>query len=316
MPRSAPRLSSCSLYGLRVVSEVPLGGPPAGAGEPDVVVRFGPARALASRPPRPGCFEASLGHVFLGTNGGGVVLARHGREIVVDGDDRDALVSLVLGQGLAAILHQRGVLTLHASAVTVGGGAVAFVGDQGAGKSTTAAALVGRGGQLVTDDVLAVRGLGDAPTVAGGYPFLKVTAPTAQALGDGPGALQPAYSAVDKWVKGAPAVASACPLRAVYVLERGLDFHAVRLPALGAFREVARHAFAGALARSTGTGDRCLRSYAALVQRVPVFRLTVPDALDALPRLADSIATHARGVAPLSDAGPVPHHPAPEGLLP
>ncbi|MDT0630169.1 hypothetical protein [Rubrivirga litoralis] len=309
-----PRLPTCSLYGLRVGTELPLGGAPSADGEPDVVVRFGPARSLATRPPRPGCFEASPGHVFLGTLGGGVVLARHGREILVDGDDREALTSLVLGQGLATILHQRGVLTLHASAVAVEGGAVAFLGDQGAGKSTTAAALVERGGRLITDDVLPVRNLdAAAPSVAGGYPFLKVTQDTAQALDDDLNALRPAYSAVAKWRKTVSTVSTACPLRAVYVLEPGLTLHTERLSILDAFQQVAHHAFTGAIARSTGSGDRCLRSYAALARYVPLFRLTVPRSLDELPRLADSVVTHARSVATPSNAGFPFHHPALSG---
>ena len=311
---SHPALSL--LYGLRVRTEIPLGDLPPTSGEADVVVRFGPARALATRPPRPGCFEASPGRVFLGTAGGGVLLARHGREILVEGDDSDALASLVLGQGLASILHQRGVLTLHASAVAVGGGAVAFLGDQGAGKSTAAAALVGRGGRLVTDDVLPVRGLdAGTPSVAGGYPFLKVTEPTARALDDDPAALAAAYSAAAKWKKAVPVAPDACPLRALYVLESGADLGVHRLLTLDAFRHVARHAFTGALARSTRTGDRCLDRYAALARCVPVFRLTVPRSLDGLPRLADHVVTHARSVTAPTDAGSSLHHPALTGAL-
>lgn len=305
---------TCSLYGLSVSTELPLEGAPSKGGSPDIVVRFGPARALATRPPRPGCFEASSEAVFLGTLGGGVVLARQGRELVVEGDDHEALASLVLGQGLAAILHQRGVLTLHASAAATESGAIAFLGRQGAGKSTTVAAVVGRGGRLITDDVLAVRDLGTSvPSAAGGYPFLKITEPTALALDEDPAGLPPAYSAGAKWKKAFATASVSEPLRVVYVLEPGANLHAQRLPTLDAFRHVARHAFTGAIARSTRTGDRCLQRYAALARAVPVFRLTVPRSLSELPRLADYVVTHARGVAALSDAGYPLHHPAPVG---
>lgn len=98
------------IRGLRVASDVPLGTFPSATGEPDVVVRLGPASALAVRPSRPGCFEVRAGHVFLGAVGGGVVVARHGREILVDsrpGLDLKALVAVVVGQGIEAVLHQR-----------------------------------------------------------------------------------------------------------------------------------------------------------------------------------------------------------------
>lgn len=290
-----------SIYGLRVQSELPLGPLPPAAGTPDVVVRLGPARALAVRPPRPGCFEVRPGHVFLGTVGGGVVVARHGREVLVDARpmlDRDALASLVLGQGLAAVLHQRGVLSLHASAVALDGGAVAFLGDQGAGKSTLAAAVMARGGAFVTDDVLAVRGLDSgAPRVSAGYPFLKITEATARALGERTDRLAPAYSALAKWKRTAETASTVEPLRAVYALERGPAFAAERLRGVDAFTTVARHAFAGALAGPMGEGARCLRHYTALAEATPVFRLAVPQGLGRLPALADRVVAHAQYAA-------------------
>ena len=59
----------------------------------------------------------------------------------------------------AAWLRLRGVPALHASAVAVGGAALAVVGSAGAGKSTTAAARAARGHAVVADDVLALRAL-------------------------------------------------------------------------------------------------------------------------------------------------------------
>ena len=49
-----------------------------------------------------------------------------------------------LGPVFAFVLRLRGAVTFHASAVRIGD-AVAFLGPQGAGKSTTAAALALRG---------------------------------------------------------------------------------------------------------------------------------------------------------------------------
>jgi hypothetical protein len=57
---------------------------------------------------------------------------------------------------LAFLLRRRGALVLHASAVEVGGHAIAIVGTGGAGKSSLAAAFLTRGAALMTDDVLAL----------------------------------------------------------------------------------------------------------------------------------------------------------------
>ena len=51
------------------------------------------------------------------------------------------LGGLAQGLGISILLHQRGYVTLHASCVNLGSGAVAFLGDSTAGKSFIAAAL-------------------------------------------------------------------------------------------------------------------------------------------------------------------------------
>lgn len=98
------------IRGLRVASDLPLGAFPAATGEPDVTVRLGPASALAVRPSRPGRFEVRAGQVFLGAVGGGVVLVRNGREILVDsrpGVDLRALAAVVTRDAMDEVLKQR-----------------------------------------------------------------------------------------------------------------------------------------------------------------------------------------------------------------
>ena len=55
------------------------------------------------------------------------------------------VATYLLGPVLGLLLRLRGVPCLHASAVAFGDSAVAFAGSEGAGKSTTAAALASRG---------------------------------------------------------------------------------------------------------------------------------------------------------------------------
>lgn len=62
----------------------------------------------------------------------------------------------VLGPVMGWLLHQRGLLVLHSSAVSIDGRSVAFMGDKTAGKSTTAAAFIEAGGNLLTDDLLVI----------------------------------------------------------------------------------------------------------------------------------------------------------------
>jgi hypothetical protein len=137
-------------YGLALRSEIPLpelvpAAAPFGTEPGDAVLRLGPV------PSRPTALDAA--GVGFWANGDeachvsekvGSFLVRHGREIVIEPapgvEDRVLRLSL-LGPALGLLLHQRGLLVLHASVVTHGGSTVAILGSNGWGKSTIAAAL-------------------------------------------------------------------------------------------------------------------------------------------------------------------------------
>lgn len=65
-------------------------------------------------------------------------------------------LAYILGPVFGLVLRLRGVTCLHASAVGFGDQGVVFVGSEGAGKSTTAAALAKRGHPVLSDDIAAL----------------------------------------------------------------------------------------------------------------------------------------------------------------
>jgi hypothetical protein len=98
--------------------------------------------------------------VLLNYPGVGRFLLRDGNEILVDpaSDSNECEVrAYLLGTVFGILCHQRGILPLHASAIDVVDGCVAFIGKIGAGKSTLAAALARRGHQVIADDVCFLR---------------------------------------------------------------------------------------------------------------------------------------------------------------
>jgi hypothetical protein len=82
------------------------------------------------------------------------------------------MATYLLGPVLGILLRLRGVTCLHASAVAFGENAVAFVGFEGAGKSTTAAALARRGHAILSDDVVALAEQNGSFVVHPAYPYL------------------------------------------------------------------------------------------------------------------------------------------------
>jgi hypothetical protein len=88
----------------------------------------------------------------------------------------------LLGPVLGLLLRVRGSTCLHGSAVSIGDAVVAFVGPEGAGKSTTAAALAQQGCAIVSDDVVALAEADDEFRVHPAYPYLCLWPESVEAL--------------------------------------------------------------------------------------------------------------------------------------
>ena len=80
--------------------------------------------------------------------------------------------SYLLGPVLGLLLRLRGVICLHASAVSIENRCVVFVGAEGAGKSTTAAAFARQGFGVISDDVAALVESPEGFCVMPAYPHL------------------------------------------------------------------------------------------------------------------------------------------------
>jgi hypothetical protein len=162
-------LHSYRVAGLAVASEIELPGaiPAQHAGTADVMVRAAPVPASLDDASKKGVTWQIAGDRFLfHVPGVARFLLSAGREILFEpasgvaaGDVSIFLIGTVFG----ILLHQRGEIVLHASAVQVNGRAVLFCGSSGAGKSTLAAALAQRGFPLVADDLCAITLAAGAP---------------------------------------------------------------------------------------------------------------------------------------------------------
>lgn len=205
----------------------------------------------------------------------------------------DGFISLpLLGPVMAVLLHRRGRLTLHGSAVRRGDSAAVFLGDKGAGKSTTAAALVRSGHRLLTDDIVALDvGGAAAPRLWPAYPQLKLT-PTATAAialdeADAMESPHPDFPKQRHLLTGAFDLTSS-PLGAVYVLERGEAFALYRLTGPAALTALMRFSYMTRFGSTLMRGQAAALHFqqcAAVANAAPVYRLVTPDSLDRLQEI-------------------------------
>ena len=189
----------------------------------DVHFHFGEISSLPEGSARGGIvFEVSPGKYLLNISGVARYLVSNGAEIVVDpapAADVDAVRLFLLGSGMGALLHQRRVLPLHASAIVTPRGAVVLAGPSGSGKSTLAAALVRRGFGVLADDVCVVD-TSEAPAVMPGTTSLMLWSDALRELGIENSGLYPVRAGLQKYRLPGRNDLSPRPVRlhAVYIL--------------------------------------------------------------------------------------------------
>jgi hypothetical protein len=186
---------------------------------------------------------------------------------------------------LAALLHQRGLLPLHASAVRVDGKAQLFLGKSRAGKSSAAALLTLDGYDPICDDVCAV----EAPTigyasVSGASGYLKI-----------PAELSDQFSSYDLQRLVEPdrerfrvhlgsAGLGATPIEHLTVLEASLDgqFEWSCLAPQEALEELVKHTYRPRLVRGLGVRSTHWKQCCQLAASAQVHKLIYPCGLEGL----------------------------------
>jgi hypothetical protein len=127
------------------------------------------------------------GEYFVWIYGDGVRFAvdRDGREVWVDWPETSSLedaATYLMGPVLGYVLRRRGIVSLHASSVAVGDRAILFVGEGGAGKSTTAATFACLGYAVLSDDLVPLADQTGRFFAQPGYPRVNLWPDSARAL--------------------------------------------------------------------------------------------------------------------------------------
>jgi hypothetical protein len=206
----------------------------------------------------------------------------------------------LLGPVMALLLHLRGMLVLHASAVDLGGKAAAFVGQKGAGKSTTAAAFVSAGHRLLADDVLALD-VADptSPRIIPAFPQLKLAEDASGSLTAEQAIPMPlptaAFPKQQRRLTGSFAH-TPVPPGCIYVLARGRSAAIVPLSSAEALAALLSFSFASLFQLRKAQFDKTMASRhlaqcAALAGHVRVARLELPTGLECLPDIVRLVAS-------------------------
>ncbi len=185
----------------------------------------------------------------------------------------------LLGTAWGVLCHQRRLLPIHASAVVVGGQAVAISAPTGFGKSTLAAALAARGYPVLADDVCVVEFSDEGLPLVHPLPVkgMKLTAEAAREIGLACGTPVPIRDGRSKFYVEVPRVASESPLPLVgfYVLSRPeqSSYSIEQLSGAKLLATVAENIYRLAFIKYIRPPEQCFQQVALTCQHVSAFAL-------------------------------------------
>lgn len=231
----------------------------------------------------------------------GRFLVSNGTDILVDpatcASESDVRLFL-LGSAFGALLHQRGVLPLHASTVRVGNHYAAFLGNSGDGKSTQAAVLHQAGYSHAGDDICPVTPDGDDAACADlGFTRMKLWEDTIRFLQIDQRGLQ--RSDFDRNKYDVPTCRLAGrerrPLSAVYVLEYiedGEQPGIERVTGQSCLPLLLQHTYRYCFVEPLDVTERHFCLCLDVARTVPIFRLRRRPGTEYLDETTDMLKQH------------------------
>lgn len=291
------------MFGLHVATTLPLPEchpTPAANQPPDVQIALGEVPASVPDATHSGVVYAlNARHFRFALRDVAAYWVEAGTHITVaphPSADPESVRVFLLGPVFGALLHQRGLVLLHASAMYGDRGAVLFLGDSPLGKSTLAAAFWQRGWRVLADDMVVLTQDTTGQVLAHpAYPHLALYPPMLRALGLNPDEHPRLRPTLEKrWLAVTEAYAtSAQPVSAVYCLGRNPDAtQAISinpLRGLQAFRAIARTVYHIRFMRGSGPDGRMMHMAKALTQQAAVRSLQRRMANESAQAVADHV---------------------------
>lgn len=198
------------------------------------------------------------------------------------------------GRVIAAALHLAGTVSLHASAVVVGGKAIGLIGVKGRGKSTLALALVRGGARLLTDDTLPVRPC-TPPEALPGLHATRLWPDSASRVGLGEvHSTAPGEKLLYSQLPADDVTNDPAPLDALYLLApakapiEGSLVARTPLPIVQAALAMVGHSKLAPLLRQGGAAE-LMKVASDLAASIPVYRLDIVRDLDRLDEVVETL---------------------------
>lgn len=213
----------------------------------------------------------------------GRFLVSDGNRVVVDMNSDVAehdMRAFLFGSVIGTVIHQRGLVPLHISALRTPDGLVAFTGESGAGKSTTAAMMHRKTGlPLFTDDMAVIRPWEEDLVLYAGVRRLKLWNDALDLIGSDRQDLVRDVTRFDKFHLCAAEMFDHRPDRLIELTQLcwGETEHSEQLEGMEKFAVAAGSVYRHYLAEITENVPQILKTCKEVADKIPVRRLTRPS---------------------------------------
>lgn len=262
--------------------------------KPDLIIHFGNFDIPSGESIREGeNFRATEDSIYRFWDEIGKFKVSNGNEIIIKpAEDVNEVVlrSFILGTVIATLLYQRGLFVIHSSAVNVNGNVIAFLGNKGYGKSTTAMTFYREGYPIIADDYIAIDPENDIPLVYPGFPSLRLSY---KSRGHGNFSLKRVHykdQEIDKIHVSADSNFSLkeIPLKKLYVLKRGENLRISDFKPQEALMKLVENTFGITRFKNADFVDN-LNQCASLLKHVDISLLEIPESLDEMHKVVELV---------------------------
>jgi hypothetical protein len=182
-------------------------------------------------------------------------------------------------------------LIIHGSAVEIKGNAVAFLGTNGRGKSTTLFALYKSGYPLVTDDILSVDCNNNdfSPSVDPSYPRLKLRQDILNFMTEDLDSIPKTHIYSEKYSYRVDNFSNdKLPLSKIYIVEKGIESRIEELNPRESLMELIKSSYCYEIFNKNDVTEN-LMSCSRVVDNIQIRRLTIVHSFEELPKLIQII---------------------------
>jgi len=269
---------------------------------PDVLVSIGkiPAHLPARSEEKYADFHITPSEYLLSVKDAGAFYASGGNEVIIDPiADADMKVVRIffLSNAMAAILYQRKFVPMHAAAIYDADGIVLFLGDSGAGKSTTTATLQAKGYRVFSDDVCVPVKDADGLSAYAAYPMMKLWKDSFTKANIGTyqeeDRLRPE---LDKYGKlfNESFITEARRIKKIFVLQKSDTdaFQYKPVKGIEAFKHLQNYAYRLQYIEKMGVTKAYFDIISALSNQIPIIVVTRPSEADTLSQVIELIESN------------------------